>query len=479
MVPAAEQHKKTLHSMLASRLSSLKIPSCSTSSTADPDLDFSELFGPAPTSSTPTGVFLGDPQVIHNRSHSFVGPSPRFTLSKSLPLHQELDSASETDDENEMEEVLDEKSDPIMDTVTNNGLLKVEDSEGVRRIGPGDFEILRVIGKGAFGKVFQVRKKGSTSSGISDYGDGDGDGDGIFAMKVMRKDTIIKNNHVDYMKGERDILSKVVHPFIVQLRYSFQTKSKLYLILDFINGGHLFYHLYRQGIFSEDQAMVYTAEIVSAVSHLHKSGIVHRDLKPENILMDADGHVMLTDFGLAKEIDESSRSNSMCGTTEYMAPEILMSKGHNKNADWWSVGILLYEMLSGQPPFVHSSRKKLQEKIIKEKVKLPPRLTSEAHSLLKGLLEKEPSKRLGSGPMGGDEIKFHKWFRSINWKKLEARQLQPKFKPDVTGIDCTANFDRCWTAMPPDDSPAPTPTAGEFFQGYTYVAPNPWLSSSQ
>lgn len=246
MVPAAEQqqHKKTLHSMLASRLSNLKIPSCSTSS--DPDLDFSELFGPAPpTSSTPptAGGFLGDPpQVIHNRSHSFVGPSPRFTLSKSLPLHQELDSASETDDENEVEEVCDEKSEPIfLDTVSDNGLLKVEDSEEVRRIGTRDFEILRVIGKGAFGKVFQVRMKKGSSNGISDNGgndddgDGDGDGDGIFAMKVMRKDTIIKNNHVDYMKGERDILSKVVHPFIVPLRYSFQVLySKIDLLCKFL-----------------------------------------------------------------------------------------------------------------------------------------------------------------------------------------------------------------------------------------------------
>ncbi|GAA0144452.1 protein modifying enzyme [Lithospermum erythrorhizon] len=330
---------------------------------------------------------------------------------------------------------------------------------------------MRVVGKGAFGKVFQVRKKGLSNDGGFD------DGDGIFAMKVMKKESIIKNNHVDYMKAERDILTKVVHPFIVQLRYSFQTKSKLYLILDFINGGHLFYHLYRQRIFSEDQAMIYAAEIVSAVSHLHQYGIVHRDLKPENILMDSDGHVMLTDFGLSKEIDASSRSNSMCGTTEYMAPEILLSKGHNKDADWWSTGILLYEMLAGQPPFTHANRKKLQEKIINEKVKLPPRLSSDVHSLLKGLLQKDPSKRLGSGPRGANEIKYHKWFRPINWKKLEAKELQPKFKPDVGGKDCTANFDKCWTGMPLDDSPAPTPTTGDHFQGYTYEAPNPWLSS--
>ncbi|XP_051123160.1 serine/threonine-protein kinase AtPK1/AtPK6-like [Andrographis paniculata] len=462
--------KKAAHTLLASRLTNLRIPPSGDDSSQD--FDFSDLFGAPPAGASPpassSSHFVGDPPIIHNRSHSFVGPSPRFTLSKSLPNFEpdeqdELAYSSSDNGDSKVE--LSEKEDGGV------GIDRELEDE-VRKLGPADFEIMRVIGKGAFGKVFQVKMKGRDGDG------GDGcDGDGIYAMKVMRKDTIIRNNHVDYMRAERDILTKVVHPFIVQLRYSFQTKSKLYLILDFINGGHLFYHLYRQGIFSEDQARVYTSEIVSAVSHLHKSGIVHRDLKPENILMDAYGHVMLTDFGLAKEIDESSRSNSMCGTTEYMAPEILLAKGHNKNADWWSVGILLYEMLTGQPPYTHTNRKKLQEKIINEKLKLPPRLTSEAHSLLKGLLQKDPSKRLGSGSKGAEEIKSHKWFRTINWKKLETREILPKFKPDVSGQECTANFDHCWTAMPADDSPAPTPTSGEHFPGYTYVAPTRWLPS--
>lgn len=481
---SASTRQKNMHSLLVANLTKLTIPSSSSSSSPPPssaaaaavhDFDFSDVFGP--TNPSPSS-FPGDPQhheqqpvVIHNRSHSFVGPSPRLTPPASLPFFREVDSQSEGEEEEE----------DGLEISTRNGTQeekkRVSETENIGgenvqgKIGVGDFDILRVVGKGAFGKVFLVRKKGNCKGNGSNN-------DGIYAMKVMRKDTIIKKNHVDYMKAERDILTKVAHPFIVQLRYSFQTKSKLYLILDFINGGHLFYHLYRQGIFSEDQARVYAAEIVSAVSHLHNCGIVHRDLKPENILMDADGHVVLTDFGLAKEIDESSRSNSLCGTTEYMAPEILLSKGHNKDADWWSVGVLLYEMLSGQPPFTHANRKKLQERIIKEKVKLPPYLSTEAHSLLRGLLQKEPSKRLGSGPNGGDEIKNHKWFRPVNWKKLECRELQPKFKPDVNGKDCTANFDHCWTAMPPDDSPAPTPTDGGHFQGYSYVAPNPWLSSS-
>ncbi|KAG7021487.1 Serine/threonine-protein kinase AtPK2/AtPK19, partial [Cucurbita argyrosperma subsp. argyrosperma] len=482
----ASTHNKNMHALLTAKLTKLTLPSSSSSSPPPPpppppppssstaallDFDFSDVFGPT-NSSLPS--FPGDPQhneqqpaVIHNRSHSFVGPSPRLTPPSSLSFFREVKSQiEEEEDDLEISTGDGVQKEKGADESENDG---GENSEG--KVGVGDFDILRVVGKGAFGKVFLVRKKGDSK------GNGPNN-DGIYAMKVMRKDTIIKKNHVDYMKAERDILTKVSHPFIVQLRYSFQSKSKLYLILDFINGGHLFFHLYRQGIFSEDQARVYAAEIVSAVSHLHDCGIVHRDLKPENILMDADGHVVLTDFGLAKEIDESSRSNSLCGTTEYMAPEILLSKGHNKDADWWSVGVLLYEMLSGKPPFTHANRKKLQERIIKEKVKLPSYLSTEAHSLLRGLLQKDPSKRLGSGPNRGADIKNHKWFRPVNWKKLECRELQPKFKPDVKGNDCTANFDNCWTTMPPDDSPAPTPTDGGHFHGYSYVAPDPWLSSS-
>ncbi|MQM04361.1 hypothetical protein Taro_037154 [Colocasia esculenta] len=469
------------------------------------DHDFSDVFGPDPaapappsSSSSAGGLRL---EVIHARSHSLVGPSPRVIASSSFK--DDAAAAAEAEEERSSDEELEEDKGGVA---------------GDPKMGTSDFDILRVVGRGAFGKVFLVRKKKKGCEGGERSGEKEEEVE-VFAMKVMKKETIINRNQVEYMRAERDILTKITHPFIIQLRYSFQKDFLLFQAenqspgtaahtarcvatqgnsatnsMDIPHILHLVtaisklpqvllhrLHLSRHisvGSFlgSEDQARFYTAEIVSAVSHLHSNGIVHRDLKPENILMDADGHVMLTDFGLAKEIDESNRSNSLCGTTEYMAPEIILSKGHNKDADWWSIGILLFEMLTGQPPFTHPNRQKLQQRIIKEKVKLPSFLSSEAHSLLKGLLQKDPTKRLGSGQNGGDQVKVHRWFKQINWKKLEARELKPKFKPDVSGRDCTANFDQCWTSIPPDDSPAPTPTSDEHFHGYSYVAPNPWAN---
>ncbi|KAI5067487.1 hypothetical protein GOP47_0018015 [Adiantum capillus-veneris] len=416
------------------------------------EFDFSDVFGPLPSPISTELVPCAEPEILCSRSHSLVGPltGGLHSLDGICVKQQQL--------------VLREEKEFSCSVMANDGA----DSDNTEtlvsgtRVGPADFTLLKVVGQGAFGKVFQVQHIYTKE---------------ILAMKVMRKEEIMEKNQGDYMKAERNILTKIIHPFIVQLRYSFQTKSKLYLILDFINGGHLFFQLYRQGTFSEDLARVYTAEIVSAVSHLHNNGIIHRDLKPENILLDAEGHVKLTDFGLAKEVEEYAQTNSLCGTVEYMAPEILLAKGHGKAADWWSIGILLYEMLIGQPPFTQRNRQKLQEKIVKDRIKLPHYLSSEAHSLLKGLLQKDPIKRLGSGTNRSDEIKQHKWFKCINWNKLEARAIQPKFRPEVNGIDCIANFDEKWTILPAQDSPASTPKADDvgFFTGYTYVAPNTWL----
>ncbi|XP_027332211.1 serine/threonine-protein kinase AtPK2/AtPK19-like isoform X2 [Abrus precatorius] len=433
------------------------------------DSEFSDVFGPSPVEASiavnskkhgnlvvipgSNENIYNDPAVIHIGSQSLLSPttciSQSLELSK-LTLHDNLDLVEEVFQKTKNEL----KEDSVTnDAVEKNNLHLNNYCLNDQTIGVEDFDVLKVVGQGAFGKVYQVRKAGTSE---------------IYAMKVMCKDKIMQRNQAEYVKSERDLLTKVDHSFIVRLRYSFQTKYRLYLVLDFVNGGHLFFQLYRQGLFREELARFYVAEIICAVSYLHANDIMHRDLKPENILLDADGHVVLTDFGLAKQFNKNERSNSMCGTLEYMAPEIVMGKGHDKVADWWSVGILLYEMLTGKLPFAGGNRQKIQQKIIKDKIKLPSFLSSEAHSLLKG---KDASKRLGSGLSGGEEIKGHKWFKSVSWKKLEAREIRPSFVPEVDGKQCVANFEERWTTMPLLDSPAASPKKDDnTFKKFSYTA---------
>ena len=317
------------------------------------------------------------------------------------------------------------------------------------RVGPDDFTLLRVVGRGAFGKVFQVRERASGA---------------VYAMKVMRKAPILAKGQGAYVRAERDVLTSVIHPYIVTLRYSFQTDAKLYLVLDFVAGGHLFFQLYRQGIFSEDLARLYAAEIVLAVAHLHGLGFVHRDLKPENVLLDAAGHVKVTDFGLAKAglaHDEGGRAaNSFIGTVEYMAPEVVAGRGHGKAVDWWSVGILLYEMLCGVPPFRAKGRAALQRQILNGKLKLPPYLSREAQALLRALLVREPPKRLGYGPTGSADVMGHPFFGRVDWTALAEGQVASPFRPSLRQHDSVENFDRIWTDLAPEDSPVGTPREG-------------------
>ncbi|NXY89003.1 KS6B2 kinase, partial [Alcedo cyanopectus] len=192
-----------------------------------------------------------------------------------------------------------------------------------------------------------------------------------------------------HTRAERNILEAVKHPFIVDLIYAFQTGGKLYLILECLSGGELFMQLEREGIFLEDTACFYLSEITLALGHLHSHGIIYRDLKPENIMLNSQGHIKLTDFGLCKEsIHDGAVTHTFCGTIEYMAPEILVRSGHNRAVDWWSLGALMYDMLTGSasptpPPFTAENRKKTIDKILKGKLVLPPYLTPDARDLLK------------------------------------------------------------------------------------------------
>ncbi|ELU15117.1 hypothetical protein CAPTEDRAFT_142928, partial [Capitella teleta] len=347
---------------------------------------------------------------------------------------------------------------------------------GEPKSGPHDFELLKLLGKGGYGKVFLVKKTCNKNAGQ------------IFAMKVLKKATIVRNaKDTAHTKAERNILECVRHPFIVDLMYAFQTGGKLYLILEYLCGGELFMQLEREGIFMEDTACFYLAEITLAIEHLHSQGIIYRDLKPENILLDSSGHVKLTDFGLCKEsIHEGTMTHTFCGTIEYMAPEILMRSGHGKAVDWWSLGALMYDMLTGAPPFTAENRKKTIDKILKAKLNLPPYLTNEARALLKKLLKKNVSERLGSGSEDASPIKAHGFFRHMNWHDVLQKRLDPPFKPTLQDETDVSQFDSKFTKQTPVDSPDDSmlsESANQVFLGFTYIAPSvmeemtkPWLS---
>ncbi|KYQ91663.1 protein kinase 2 [Tieghemostelium lacteum] len=333
-------------------------------------------------------------------------------------------------------------------------------SKNKQTVTKDDFELLTVIGKGSFGKVMQVKKR---------------DDGKIYAMKVLRKDAIIARKQVNHTKSEKTILQAISHPFIVNLHFAFQTRDKLYMVLDFVNGGELFFHLKREGRFSEPRVKIYAAEIVSALDHLHRQDIVYRDLKPENILLDSDGHICITDFGLSKKIETTDGTFTFCGTPEYLAPEVLNGHGHGCAVDWWSLGTLLYEMLTGLPPFYSQNVSMMYQKILNGELKIPSYISADAKSLLEGLLTREVDKRLGSRG-GGAEVKSHPWFKTIDWEKLDRKEVEVHFKPKVKSGNDISQIDTVFTQERPVDSVVEGSALGDAvnkdnsFEGFTYVA---------
>uniref|UniRef100_A0A8C5MCP8 Ribosomal protein S6 kinase n=1 Tax=Leptobrachium leishanense TaxID=445787 RepID=A0A8C5MCP8_9ANUR len=333
--------------------------------------------------------------------------------------------------------------------------------EGSEKADPSHFVLLKVLGQGSFGKVFLVRKITPPDDNL------------LYAMKVLKKATLKVRDRVR-TKMERDILADVHHPFVVKLHYAFQTEGKLYLILDFLRGGDLFTRLSKEVMFTEEDVKFYLAELALGLDHLHSLGIIYRDLKPENILLDEEGHIKLTDFGLSKEsIDHEKKAYSFCGTVEYMAPEVVNRQGHTHSADWWSYGILMFEMLTGSLPFQGKDRKDTMTLILKAKLGMPQFLSNEAQALLRSLFKRNPTNRLGSGVDGAEELKRHPFFSTIDWNKLYRRELSPPFKPAVAQPDDTYYFDTEFTSRTPKDSPGIPPSAGahQLFRGFSFVAP--------
>ncbi|XP_078226580.1 ribosomal protein S6 kinase alpha-2 isoform X2 [Callithrix jacchus] len=334
--------------------------------------------------------------------------------------------------------------------------------EGFEKADPSQFELLKVLGQGSYGKVFLVRKVKGSDAGQ------------LYAMKVLKKATLKVRDRVR-SKMERDILAEVNHPFIVKLHYAFQTEGKLYLILDFLRGGDLFTRLSKEVMFTEEDVKFYLAELALALDHLHSLGIIYRDLKPENILLDEEGHIKITDFGLSKEaIDHDKRAYSFCGTIEYMAPEVVNRRGHTQSADWWSFGVLMFEMLTGSLPFQGKDRKETMALILKAKLGMPQFLSGEAQSLLRALFKRNPCNRLGAGIDGVEEIKRHPFFVTIDWNKLYRKEIKPPFKPAVGRPEDTFHFDPEFTARTPTDSPGVPPSANahHLFRGFSFVASN-------
>uniref|UniRef100_A0A3B3VB63 non-specific serine/threonine protein kinase n=1 Tax=Poecilia latipinna TaxID=48699 RepID=A0A3B3VB63_9TELE len=334
--------------------------------------------------------------------------------------------------------------------------------EGCEKADPSQFQLLKVLGQGSYGKVFLVRKIRGADRGQ------------LYAMKVLKKATLKVRDRVR-SKMERDILAEVNHPFIVKLHYAFQTEGKLYLILDFLRGGDLFTRLSKEVMFTEEDVKFYLAELALALDHLHSLGIIYRDLKPENILLDEEGHIKITDFGLSKEaIDHDKRAYSFCGTIEYMAPEVVNRRGHTQSADWWSFGVLMFEMLTGSLPFQGKDRKETMALILKAKLGMPQFLSPEVQSLLRALFKRNPANRLGAGPDGVEEIKRHRFFASIDWNKLYRKEMRPPFKPTVGRPEDTFHFDPEFTSRTPTDSPGIPPSANthQLFRGFSFVATN-------
>lgn len=311
--------------------------------------------------------------------------------------------------------------------------------ESGHRLSQQDFRIIKVIGKGSFGKVLLVSKK---------------DTGALYAMKVLKKEALIKRNQVQHTRAERRILRTCDCPFIVKMHYAFQTAEKLYLVLDYLPGGELFYHLKRERRFVEERVKLYAAELVLALEHLHSRDIVYRDLKPENVLLAADGHVCLTDFGLSKEaVTTGGRTKTFCGTPEYIAPEILQGLGHGKPVDWWSLGTLVYEMLVGLPPFYSTDVNTMYEKILRGELNFPAYVSPDARAILALLLKRDPTQRLGGGATDAEELKAHAWFRDIDWDRVAQRGYVPMFEPVLSGHCDTSHFDQAFTDLPVESLP--------------------------
>ena len=290
-----------------------------------------------------------------------------------------------------------------------------------------DFKFIRLIGIGTYGKIYVASKKNSNSSNK------------LYAIKILNKKNVNNKIELQNIKTERTVLAKLNHPFIQKLYYAFQTKGNLYFITQFMHGGELNYHIYKEpnNYFSEEKARFYASEIILAINYLHKNNCIYRDLKPENVLIDKTGHIKLIDFGLSKLCEGyPCKTKTLCGTLEYLAPEVLFEKEYGIEVDWWSLGVILYEMLSGYLPFKIIPGEKITKNIYKKRIKMFKHFSKNAENLIKRLLEYNPKKRITY-----DGIIKHPFFKGTNWDKIERLETNPPFIPEISDDNLFEYFD--------------------------------------
>jgi len=282
-----------------------------------------------------------------------------------------------------------------------------------------------IVGTGTFGKVYLVKHKVTGK---------------YYAMKTLKKTEVVRLKQVEHINSEKSILTAIKHPFIVNLYRSFQDEKYLYMVMEYVIGGELFSHLRRAGRFNNDVTRFFAAEIVLALEYMHSLNIIYRDLKPENLLIDQQGHIKITDFGFAKKVED--RTWTLCGTPEYLAPEIIQSKGHGKAVDWWALGILIFEMLAGYPPFFDENPFGIYEKILGGRISFPSHFDPNAKDLIRKLLASDRTRRLGNLKGGAMDVKTHKWFKGVDFEALEQRRVPAPIIPEVDGEGDISYFEK-------------------------------------
>uniref|UniRef100_A0A671PX56 protein kinase C n=1 Tax=Sinocyclocheilus anshuiensis TaxID=1608454 RepID=A0A671PX56_9TELE len=354
-----------------------------------------------------------------------------------------------------------------------DGIEGIQISQG---LGLGDFDLIRVIGRGSYAKVLLVRLKKNEQ---------------IYAMKVVKKELVHDDEDIDWVQTEKHVFEQAsTNPFLVGLHSCFQTESRLFLVIEYVNGGDLMFHMQKQRKLPEEHARFYAAEICIALNFLHEKGIIYRDLKLDNVLLDQDGHIKITDYGMCKEgIRPGDTTSTFCGTPNYIAPEILRGEDYGFSVDWWALGVLMFEMMAGRSPFDiitdnpdMNTEEYLFQVILEKPIRIPRSLSVKAASVLKGFLNKDPKERLGCQVQTGfTDIKSHTFFRSIDWDQLEQKQVTPPFKPQITDDYGLDNFDTQFTNEPvqltPDDEDVIKRIDQSEFEGFDYI--NPLLLSNE